>query len=34
VAALHADIGDWARRAFRDGGLEFEYVLTVARRAG
>jgi SAM-dependent methyltransferase len=32
VAALHADIGTWAGTAVRNGGLELEYVLTVATR--
>lgn len=39
VAALHADIGAWARTALRTHaggrpGLELEYVLSVARRSG
>jgi SAM-dependent methyltransferase len=34
VAALHADIGTWAGSAVRNGGLELEYLLTVATRAG
>jgi SAM-dependent methyltransferase len=33
AAALHADVRAWAATAIRDGGLELEYVLTVARRA-
>jgi SAM-dependent methyltransferase len=33
VAALDADIRAWAGTAIHGGGLELEYVLTVARRA-
>jgi SAM-dependent methyltransferase len=33
LAALYDDIGAWATSAIRDGGLEMEYVLTVATRA-
>jgi SAM-dependent methyltransferase len=32
IAALHADIRAWAGTAIRDGGLELEYVLTIATR--